>query len=174
MTKIADIRRSVRLKAVDKQIVKLELELKETRKLRAELLASQKLACPSCGKKHPVSALMLIAGMRYHKSWSSYEDSSWDADETYYTVCPSCSSLVEFIDLDWIADFKKFFKEAKEGRLQYRKSDDKHMDRKGKISVMSEDDTYGCSSYSYKEVLVPYAAIAKAVNGRIDRFSMYR
>lgn len=173
MTKIADIRKSVRLQEADKQIARLELDLKATREARAALLASQKLACPICGKKHMVGELMLIEGMRYHRSWSSYDDSSWDSDSSYYTICPACSSLVEFIDLDWVADFKKFFVEAKEGKLQYRKSNDEYLDRKGKISVMTHDYDR-VSSYGLREVLVPYAAIAKAVNGRIDRFPMYR
>jgi hypothetical protein len=171
LTKIADIRKSVRMKTVDKHIAELEAELKTARSDRSKLYASQKIECPHCGKKHKVEELMLIRGMRYHASYSSYEDPSWDPDKTFYSVCPSCTTLFAYTDPKWVAEFSEHFHQAKEGSLQLRKNDDGgRRDRTGKISVMATDSCY----HGYKEVLVPYEAIAKAENGRIHRFPMYR
>ncbi len=172
MASIPDIRKSLRMKRVDSHIEQLELELATARSERASLFKSQLLQCPHCQKKHKVGDLHLITGMRYHKYYAAYEDSSWDPDRTYYIVCPSCVELMS-VNEAWVVHFKDYFAECKDGSLQIRKTnyDSDRKDRTKKVSVMCSSRDY---VYGYDEVLVPYDAVAKAVDGRIDRFRMCR
>jgi hypothetical protein len=170
MAKIPDIFNSTRMKLIDKKLDSLSKELAQVTASRVTLLKSQLVSCPYCEKKHAVGDLHAIRGMRYHKSYSSYEDSTWEADGTYYTVCPSCYKLSS-LDEVWALKFASYFHQCREGSLQIRKHGEDRLKRADKVSVMvaNNDRTYG-----YTEVLVPYETIGRATNGKLHNFNIYR
>lgn len=168
MSKTPDIRNSKRMKEVNLRLEDLNKQTVLARKERADLYKSQKLDCPTCEKKISVGDLFLITGMTYHKSYGSYEDSSWDSNGRWYSVCPCCSMLWEYESKEWVKEFEPFFMKFVGGSLEKRDSSEYN----GKISVMMQE--VGMLRWYSTEINVPYSAIATAVDGKIPNLNSFR
>lgn len=103
-----DVRNSKKFKDLTKEIQLLNTKLAELIVQRTEVYESQKVYCPHCEKSSKISDLVLIDHYRYHKSYSSYEDSSWDFTGGRSTFCPHCLKQYGFNN-DWLKEFEQYF-----------------------------------------------------------------
>jgi len=116
---IPDVRNGRQFKELTSQIKQKNEELSDLIEARNDLYRSQKLQCPHCNKKSKISDIVIVSCYRYHKSYSSYEDSSYDFTGKYNYICPHCFESFTILDDKFVTEFKPFFLNATEHSLRY-------------------------------------------------------
>lgn len=81
-------------KSLEKKIERLTTEIDTLENLRDEAVMESFYTCQNarCKKKTKVKNTWLIMQYRYHKSYNSYEDSSWDFS-CYGVACEKCKQI---------------------------------------------------------------------------------
>lgn len=80
-------------KKIDQQIFELQQQITYLEKQRNQVKSKRTLLCGSCNKRSQISKWILIIPYFYNKSYSSYEDSTWDFQQEYHCVCPKCDTI---------------------------------------------------------------------------------